>query len=78
MNEKSKALSILLHEMRALPLNNDQFSKFARLLDSSTDEEIARGTADYVLGLLRVAMSVTEIEKASVEAALMAMRGKMH
>lgn len=78
MNENSKALSILLHEMRITPVTQDQFAKFARLLKSSTAEEIASGTANYVLGLLRVSESVLAIEKASAESALAEMRGKLH
>lgn len=78
MNENSKALSILLHEMRTTPIAPEQFAKFTHLLRASTTEEIAKGTADYVMGLLRVAQSVTAIEKASAESVLAEMRGKLH
>lgn len=78
MNENSKALSILLHEMRTTPIAPEQFSKFTHLLRASTAEEIAKGTADYVLGLLRVAHNVKAMEKAVAESALAELRGKLH
>jgi len=78
MSTNSKALSILLHEMRTPPVTNEQLAKFTRLLNTSTYEEIAKGTADYVLGLLRVTESVATMEKASAEAAIAELQGKLH
>jgi hypothetical protein len=78
MNENSKALSILLHEMRTTPIAPEQFARFTHLLRTSTAEEIAKGTADYVMGLLRVSQSVTAMEKAVAESALAEIRGKLH
>jgi hypothetical protein len=78
MNENSKAISMLLHEMRTTPISTEQFARFAQLVNACTDREIANGTADYVKGLLRVSLNVLEVEKAGVETTIAAMKGELH